>query len=174
MIHYQLQCSRAHGFDGWFKDSAGFDKLAKLGLIECPECGDKAITRALMAPAVATRRAAPPVQPVSPAASSAASSHATEVPSAPAGPPAQIAVSGDAPGRPMPDQVRAMLQRMRSEIEKTCDYVGGAFAEEARRMHRGESDKRSIYGETTAEQADALTEEGITFSRIPWIPRAEG
>lgn len=166
MIHYQLQCSQAHGFDGWFKDSAGFDKLAKLGLIECPECGDKAITRALMAPAVATRRAVPPPPPVTaPAAESQ--------PPSP-GQPTQVAVSGEAVGRPMPDQVRALLQRMRSEVEKNCDYVGGAFAEEARRMHHGESDKRSIYGETTPEQADALTEEGITFSRIPWVPRAEG
>lgn len=165
MIHYQLRCSQSHEFDGWFKDSAGFEKLAKLGLIECPECGDKAITRALMAPAVATRRSAPP-QP-------AVSSPATESQSPPP-PPAQVAVSGGAPDRPIPDQVRAMLQRMRSEVEKNCDYVGKAFAEEARRMHRGESDKRSIYGETTPEQADALTEEGITFSRIPWVPRAEG
>lgn len=163
MIHYQLQCSQAHGFDGWFKDSAGFDKLAKRGLIECPECGDKAITRALMAPAVATRRAAAPPPPVP-----------TETQSPPSAPPAQVAVSSDTPGHPMPDQVRAMLQRMRSEIEKNCDYVGNTFAEEARRMHRGESDKRSIYGETTPEQADSLTEEGITFSRIPWVRRAEG
>ena len=166
MIHYQLQCSQAHEFDGWFKDSAGFDKLAKLGLIECPECGDKAINRALMAPAVATRRAVPPPQPVAPPA--------TESPSSSPRPPAQVAVSGDEAGRPMPDQVRAMLQRMRSEVEKNCDYVGAAFADEARRMHHGESDKRSIYGETTPEQADALSEEGITFSRIPWVPRAEG
>ena len=52
MIHYQLRCGQAHGFDGWFSDSAGFEKQAKLGLIECPECGGTDIERALMAPAL--------------------------------------------------------------------------------------------------------------------------
>jgi hypothetical protein len=70
--------------------------------------------------------------------------------------------------------MRAMLQRMRSEVEKNCDYVGPQFAEEARKMHRGESDKRSIYGETSPEQAEALADEGIEFARVPWVPRADG
>ena len=61
----------------------------------------------------------------------------------------------------MPAHMRAMLQRMRAEVEKHCDYVGPQFAEEARKMHRGESDKRGIYGETSPEQAEALAEEGI-------------
>jgi hypothetical protein len=74
----------------------------------------------------------------------------------------------------MPAQMLAMLQRMRAEVEKHCDYVGPGFAEEARRIHRGESDKRGIYGETTPEQAEALAEEGIEVSRIPWVPRADG
>jgi hypothetical protein len=67
-----------------------------------------------------------------------------------------------------------MLQRMRSEVEKHCVYVGEQFAEEARRMHRGESDRKGIYGETTTEQAEAIAEDGIEFSRIPWVPRADG
>ena len=71
----------------------------------------------------------------------------------------------------MPAHMRAMLQRMRSEVEKNCDYVGPQFAEEARKMHRGESDKRGIYGETSEEEAQALAEEGIEFGRLPWIPR---
>ena len=45
----------------------------------------------------------------------------------------------------LPDHVRAMLQRLRNEVENNCDYVGGGFAEEARKMHRGESDRRGIY-----------------------------
>ena len=74
----------------------------------------------------------------------------------------------------MPAHVRAMLQRLRSEVEKNCDYVGPAFADEARKMHRGESDKRGIYGESTPEQAESLAEEGIEVARIPWVPRADG
>ena len=77
-------------------------------------------------------------------------------------------------GGPFPDQMRAMLQRMRAEVEKKCDYVGPAFAEEARKIHRGESAQRGIYGETTPDQAEALSDEGIEFARIPWVPRADG
>ena len=66
-----------------------------------------------------------------------------------------------------------MLQRLRAEVEKHCDYVGAAFPDEARKMHRGESDRRGIYGETTPAEADALAEEGIDIARMPWVPRAE-
>ncbi|MGH7043036.1 MAG: DUF1178 family protein, partial [Acetobacteraceae bacterium] len=59
MIHYQVQCSRNHEFDGWFQDSAGFELQAARGLIECPTCGDTKISRALMAPALG-RRVPPP------------------------------------------------------------------------------------------------------------------
>ena len=75
---------------------------------------------------------------------------------------------------PMPAQLRAMLQKMRAEVEKQCDYVGKEFAEEARRIHRGEADARGIFGEATDSEAEALKEEGIDIARIPWVPRADG
>jgi hypothetical protein len=154
MIHYELRCDDDHGFDGWFKDSAAFERLAKRGLVECPHCGNTKVERALMRPAVAKREALPaPVPAPAPQ---------------PPEPPAAAA------GGKLPDHMRAMLQRMRSEVEKHCDYVGPQFAEEARKMHRGESDKRGIYGETSPGEAESLAEEGIEFSRMPWVPRAEG
>lgn len=88
--------------------------------------------------------------------------------------PAPTAAEPATPPARMPAQVFAMLQRMRAEVEKNCDYVGPEFAEEARRMHRGESDKRGIYGETTKDQAEALADEGIEIASIPWVPRADG
>lgn len=151
MIHYNLHCGRAHEFDGWFPSSAAFDKQAKVGLLECPVCGGTDVSRALMAPAVKRKGRSTEIVPVKPA-------------------PAPVAVSGDR----MPDQVRAALQRLRAEVEKTCDYVGQDFADEARRIHNGESEKRGIYGETTAEQAEALVDDGITVARMPWVPRADG
>jgi len=164
MIHYELRCSAEHDFDGWFRDSAGFDDLAAQDLVECPVCGSTKVARALMAPVVARRsrslpQAAPrgDVQPEQP------------VPSAPPTPPA-MTVGGEG----MPDQVRAMLQRMRAEVERNCDYVGPDFAVEARKIHRGESEARNIYGETTPDQAETMAEEGIEFARIPWVPRADG
>jgi len=156
MIHYDLRCSQDHGFDGWFKDSAAFDKLVKRGLVECPHCGDLKVERALMTPAVARREALPAPPPAPPPAA---------LPPAPPDPVAS--------GR-LPDDLRAMLQRMRAEVEKHCDYVGPQFADEARRMHRGESDKRGIYGETTPTEAEALADEGIEIASIPWVPRADG
>ena len=75
--------------------------------------------------------------------------------------------------RQIPDHVRALLQRLRAEVEKNCDYVGGEFAGEARRIHNGESEARGIYGETTPEQAEKLSEEGIEVAAIPWLPRAD-
>jgi hypothetical protein len=74
----------------------------------------------------------------------------------------------------MPDHVRAMLQRLRAEVEKNCDYVGDGFADEARRIHRGDSDRRGIYGEASPTDAEALADEGIEIAHIPWVPRADG
>jgi len=159
MIHYQLRCSQAHEFDGWFKDSATFERQAELKLVECPECGDTQVARALMTPAVATREALPVPVPRS-----------APMP-APEGPPAPAPVAA---GGRIPAHIQAMLQKMRAEVEKHCDYVGPSFADEARKMHRGESEHRGIYGETTPDQAEALADEGIEIASIPWVPRADG
>jgi hypothetical protein len=65
------------------------------------------------------------------------------------------------------------LRELRKKVEDNCDYVGGEFAEEARKIHYGEEDPRNIYGETSDEQAKELHEEGVTFNRIPWAPRQD-
>jgi hypothetical protein len=67
-----------------------------------------------------------------------------------------------------------MLQKIRAEVERNCDYVGPDFADEARRIHRGEIEPRGIYGEASEEQAESLIDEGIEVARIPWVPRADG
>ena len=72
--------------------------------------------------------------------------------------------------RKMPKELREALMKVRAEVEKNCEHVGDKFAEEARKIHYGESDKRGIYGETSDEEAEALAEEGIEFGRLPWIP----
>jgi hypothetical protein len=155
MIHYQLRCGQSHGFDGWFKDSASFEKQAKRGLIECPECGGTDVERALMAPALAKRDAVP-------------------MPVAAPQPPAQAELPEKIATGRIPAQMLAALQRMRAEVEKNCDYVGPSFADKARAMHRGEAEPKGIYGETTDEQAESLAEEGISVAKIPWVPRADG
>jgi hypothetical protein len=159
MIHYDLQCGAEHRFDGWFKDSASFEKQAARGLLECPICGDAKVARALMTPSVPKKgRALVPVTPPQPPATP------------PPSPPAPVAVAGPR----LPDQVRAMLMRVRQEVERNCDYVGEAFADEARRIHNGESTARGIYGEASGDDVEALAEDGIEVQRIPWLPRADG
>ena len=77
--------------------------------------------------------------------------------------------------RPWPSTCRRSCakpcSRCATEVEKNCEHVGDKFAEEARKIHYGESDKRGIYGETSDEEAEALADEGIEFGRLPWIPR---
>jgi hypothetical protein len=155
MIHYDLRCAGGHEFDGWFRSSAAFDYQAEEGLLECPACGGTQVSRALMAPRL-NRGAAEPAPPPESKTTS--------------GPPA-MAVGG-MPS--VPDQMRAVLQRIRAEVEQKCDYVGPRFAEEARAIHEGTVPERPIYGEATEEQAEALAEDGINVARIPWVPRADG
>jgi hypothetical protein len=68
-----------------------------------------------------------------------------------------------------PAQLRSALIELRRQVETHCDYVGGDFAEEARRIHYGEADPHGIYGEATLEESRELYEEGIEVGRIPWI-----
>jgi hypothetical protein len=148
MIHYQLRCdAAAHEFDGWFANSEGFESQARRGLISCPVCGDTKITRALMTPGIprkGEKEAPPPAAPVNPAA-----------------------------GGVIPDTVRAALQRLREEVETNCEYVGTEFADEARRIHHGEAERRGIYGESSEDDAASLAEEGIDIARIPWVRRTD-
>jgi len=75
--------------------------------------------------------------------------------------------------REIQTEAREKLAQLRTEVEKNFDYVGERFAEEARRIHYGEVDPRAIYGETTDNEAAELTEEGVGFQRIPWVPRSD-
>ena len=65
------------------------------------------------------------------------------------------------------------LSDLRVQIEKNCDYVGPQFAEDARKMHYGEAEKRNIYGEASDVDARELADEGIEVSRIPWAIRRD-
>ena len=170
MIHYTLRCTapvhgaKAHEFEGWFKDSAAFEKLLAAKLVECPACGDTGAGRALMAPAIPKKGRSRAAKP----------ENGPETAAPPAPPPAaQPPGQPSATAGPMPDQVRALLQRFRAEVEASCDYVGEGFADQARKMARGETETRGIYGEASDDDAEALRDEGIDVARIPWVPRSD-
>ena len=159
MILYRLRCSKGHEFDSWFKDSKSYERQEKKSLIGCAECGDSKVSRAIMAPRLGTK----------------GNRKKTGVPvvQAPAPAPEQVQAEQKmaALAKHMPKELREALLKVRAEVEKNCEHVGEKFAEEARKIHYGESDKRGIYGETTDEEAEALADEGIEFGRLPWIPR---
>jgi hypothetical protein len=92
----------------------------------------------------------------------------TAVSKAPMAP--RVARSRGAEVTPSPAQLRKALQELRRHVETNCENVGERFAEEARRIHYGESDPRGIYGEASADDAKDLAEEGIEVNRIPWLP----
>ena len=161
MIHYALRCGAGHAFDGWFRDSGAFEAQVASGLVTCPDCGDAKVVRGLMAPAIPRKGAKPKAAPPQEVVAAAPETTAPQT----TGP--ETTATG------LPDQMRAVLQRIRAEVERTSDYVGPAFADEARRIHRGDTGKRNIHGESTPEQAEALAEEGIEVAQIPWVPRAD-
>jgi hypothetical protein len=156
MILYRLRCSKGHEFESWFKDSKTYERQEKKSLIGCAVCGDSKVARAVMAPRIGKKGKGEVEAPAVPAA-------------APAPTPEQQQMA--ALTRKMPKELREALLKVRTEVEKNCEHVGDKFAEEARKIHYGESDKRGIYGETTDQEAESLAEEGIEFGRLPWIPR---
>lgn len=177
MILFDLLCSEGHAFEAWFRDSESFDRLVEVGEIHCAVCGDTKIKKALMAPNISTSNAVG--SPVSEEkADEAAEAPSGESPSADAPSPSSIAVqenpnplSGPA-GIPVPEKVAEAMQVLRqvqTHIEKNFDHVGKRFAEEARKMHYGEAEKRSIYGQATKEEAEELGEEGIEVGQMPWL-----
>ena len=165
MILYRLRCSKGHEFESWFKDSKTYERQEKKSLIGCAVCGNAKVERALMAPRLG--KGGKKVEVEKPAADAPVASAAPAAPATPAPDQQQMA----ALARHMPKELRDALLKVRTEVEKNCEHVGDKFAEEARKIHYGESDKRGIYGETSEEEAEALAEEGIEFGRLPWIPR---
>lgn len=160
MIRYALICEKAHGFESWFASSASFEDQAKRGLVACPVCGSARVERAIMAPNVArTDRGRGSAKPVAPPAETAAA------PSVPL--PAPAALMGE-----KERAFREMLTALHRHVAENAEHVGPRFAEEALKIHHGESDNRAIYGEATPDDARMLHEEGVEFMPLPRLPGA--
>ncbi|MFN3669780.1 MAG: DUF1178 family protein [Brevundimonas sp.] len=136
MIRYALQCDGGHGFEAWFSDSAAYDDQAARGLVECPLCGSRGVSKQIMAPAVAGTR--------------------------------KSALSAD-PARLQTLMMQA-AREVRSHVEQNFDYVGDAFAREARDIHEGRAEKREIYGEATPAEVKKLRDDGVPCAPLPPLP----
>ena len=157
MIRYALACEQAHEFESWFPSAEGYDAQVKRGLVTCPMCGSGTVEKQIMAPAVACKDrggAAVPAVAVVPQ---------PEAPQALAPQPVALLSEKE-------QAFRTMLKAFREHVTKNSDYVGPRFVDEARKMHYGETEHRSIYGEANPMDAAALIEEGIEVHPLPIAP----
>jgi hypothetical protein len=138
-----LRCAHEHRFEGWFASEDDYASQQERGLVECPMCGDKRISRLPSAPRLNVSKAREPV---------------------PAAPPA------DTDGTQAMTLQSVWLQAVQQVLANSQD-VGERFPEEARRIHYGETEERAIHGQASAEEAQSLAEEGIQVMSLP-VPAA--
>jgi hypothetical protein len=139
MIIFDLRCSPAgHVFEAWFGSSGDYADQQARGLVSCPICGAGDVAKAPMAPAV-------PKKGGGEAASNLMSANPAAV-----------------------KEMLGALAVMQRKLVAGSDWVGDRFASEARAIHLGEADARSIHGCATREQAESLAEDGIPVAPLPF------
>lgn len=74
------------------------------------------------------------------------------------------------PSPQMQTMVMEAMAKVRSHVEENFEYVGDAFAKEARAIHEGDSEPREIYGEATPTEVKALKEDGVPVAPLPPKP----
>ena len=121
MIRYRLQCRDEHEFEAWFRNSATYERQVRRGDVVCPECGAAEVSKAMMAPGLATRTGdtKEPVPSVAPETAKRAL---------------------------MQRGLLALMRDLRRQVEQHAEDVGPRFAEEARKIHYEEVEARGIYG----------------------------
>lgn len=163
-----LRCAQQHSFEGWFGSEDDFQSQLKRGLIECPMCADSSIQKTPSAPRLNFGghhdQAPASSNDVKNAASTSASAVALE----------SGGILNDRPVAGMSDVMSAdaqadFLKVLRQVLAKTED-VGSKFADEARRMHYGEVEARSIRGQASTRETVELLEEGIEVLPLPLLP----
>ncbi len=129
-----LQCALGHTFEGWFGSEDDFVSQLARSLVQCPLCGDAAVHKKLSAPRLNL------------SISRQDRGAELDVVAAPSTQDKSISA--------------AWLELARRIVANTED-VGEGFADEARKMHYGETEERAIRGKTTPDEARALLDEGI-------------
>lgn len=139
MIVFDLKCPRTHVFEAWFGSSADYEDQRARKLIACPICGDGDIGKAVMAPRLGSGVVEQATMPV--------------------------AASPD----PAPEMkvLLAKMAQLQSKMLEKSEWVGKRFADEARSIHLGESEQRSIHGQATPAEAAALADEGVQVMPLP-------
>lgn len=152
MIRYTLKCDRDHAFESWFQSSAAFDTQVKRKLVTCPVCDSTNVEKAIMAPQITKKGRDRTLS--EPQQSAATQSEPSSTP---------LMMTQE-------QELRAKLKELRDHVTKNADNVGNRFPTEARKMHYGDAEHRAIYGEASAEEAKALSDEGIDVLPLPTLP----
>ena len=140
-----LQCSHAHVFEGWFASEDDFQGQLARGLVECPLCGDGQVAKMPSAPRL---------------------NLGASEPKAPAPASGKQEVMNAAPNA----QLQAAWMQLVKQVMANTEDVGERFAEEARKIHYGETEERGIRGQASREETQALLEEGIGVLPLP-VPK---
>lgn len=143
-----LQCTHRHVFEGWFSSEEDFTSQLGRGLIACPMCGDTTVAKMLSAPRLNLGSA-----------------------SGEAAPRQEIQEVHEVVSGSTEQALQAAWLQVARRIMAQTDDVGTRFAEEARKIHYGETPERGIRGQASHEETQALIEEGIAVMPLP-LPEA--
>ena len=132
-----LQCSHGHGFEGWFGSEDDFQDQLGRGLVECPLCADAQVQKLPSAPRLNLGAG----EPAAPARQ-------------------EVMATPDA-------KLQAAWMQMVRHVLANTEDVGERFADEARKIHYGETEERSIRGQASREETESLLEEGISVMPLP-------
>ena len=142
-----LQCSHGHAFEGWFGSHDDYESQRAQGLVACPVCNDAEVIKMPSAPRLNL-------------------GHGVQEHSAPA-----VATAPTVPAQdvaPMtPQNLQAAWMKVVRHVIANTEDVGPKFAEEARKIHYGETDHRNIRGQASREETEALLDEGIEVLPLP-------
>lgn len=145
MIIYDLSCDNDHKFEGWFRSAEDFDSQSGQGQIACPQCDSHKVRRIPSAVAIASHDAG-------------------------AVPGSGIGTGGLSTAlMPVGTQALALYRQFVQAIVNSSEDVGAAFAEEARKIHYNEAPERPIRGQATADECEALLDEGIQIVHLPSV-----
>lgn len=148
MIIYDLCCDNDHRFEGWFRSAEDFDAQCSRQLVRCPQCDSAKVRRVPSAVAIGghsgEREDQAEVERLS-----ASTAHAAMA--------------------PLSSQVAAAYRALVQAVVENTEDVGNNFAEEARRIHYNEAPERSIRGQATRDEREALLDEGIEIIQLPIV-----
>ena len=149
MIKYKLKCQSTYcaeqnGFDGWFQNIETFEKQLGLGLINCPLCGSKNVSKLLTTPSLKK------IQNTNKKIT-------------------KNKIQKNAFGNEKLENITTILRSIKNEIKKNSTFVGDDFVNQARSMNQGQIKEKSIYGHGTKKEIEELRDEGVDVLNIPWI-----